>query len=141
MINSRDIAELHPLVRVKAEHMLAECDRHGIDLIITSTFRDGASQDELYAQGRTKPGKRVTNARAGQSWHNWRCAFDVVPVVGGKAVWNDAALWARIGAIGESCGLEWAGRWTRFRETAHFQYTGGLTLADLQRGKRLGETA
>jgi len=112
----------------------------GIDLLVTSTYRDFASQTALYAQGRTTPGRVVTNAKAGQSMHNFRIAFDVVPLRFGKPVWGtsgkDGKLWAQLGAIGESVGLEWAGRWIRFKEYAHFQYTGGLTLADLQAGKR-----
>jgi DNA-directed RNA polymerase sigma subunit (sigma70/sigma32) len=39
--------------------------------------------------------------------------------------------------IGESLGLEWAGRWISFTERAHLQYTGGLKLADFQKGKTL----
>jgi peptidoglycan L-alanyl-D-glutamate endopeptidase CwlK len=63
-----------------------------------------------------------------------------VPIRNGKPVWNtsgsDGDLWRKIGEIGESVGLEWAGRWTgKLREMAHFQYTGGLTLAQLQSGK------
>lgn len=137
MINSRDIKELHPIVAAKAKQFLERAKAQGIDLIITSTYRDMESQAELYAKGRTSPGKKVTNAKPGQSYHNWRLAFDVVPIENGKAIWNDTALWARIGIIGESCGLEWAGRWKTFKETAHFQYTNGLKLADLQRGETL----
>jgi peptidoglycan L-alanyl-D-glutamate endopeptidase CwlK len=48
---------------------------------------------------------------------------------------KDLELWNKIGTIGESVGLEWAGRWKRFREFPHFQFTGGLTLSDFQAGK------
>jgi len=137
MINSRDLKELLPVVRTKVDAFIAAAKKQGIDLLVTSTYRDAESQNALYAQGRTLPGKIVTNAKAGQSWHNHRCAIDVVPVVNGKAVWNDAALWVRIGAIGKAAGLEWAGDWKRFKETAHFQYTGGKTLAQLQAGEKV----
>jgi len=137
MINSRDIKDLHPKVQPKAEAFLAKCKAAGIDVLITSTYRDAESQNALYAQGRTKPGQKVTNAKAGQSWHNWRCAFDFVPIVNGKAQWDDASLFQKCGEIAESCGLEWAGRWKSFKELAHCQYTGGLTLADFQAGKTL----
>ena len=80
---------------------------------------------------------RSTNAKAGQSFHNWHVAFDFCPIVGGKAVWNDDALWTKCGEIAEGVGLEWAGRWKKFNETAHCQYTGGLSLADFQAGKTL----
>ena len=136
MINSRNIDDLDHRVAAKCRALIAACQDAGIDIIVTSTYRDNESQDALYAQGRTKPGAKVTNARAGQSWHNYRLAFDVVPVVGGKAVWNDKAAWETIGRLGEAVGLEWAGRWTRFREFPHFQWTGGLTLKQLQAGNR-----
>ena len=137
MINSRDITELHPTVRRMAEAMIVKCKDAGIDLIVTSTYRDYESQAALYAQGRTVPGKIVTNAKPGQSFHNHRVAFDVVPIVNGKADWNSHALWMKIGDIGESVGLEWAYRWKSFPEMAHFQYTGGLTLAQLQAGLKI----
>jgi len=33
--------------------------------------------------------------------------------------------------------LEWAGEWRTFKELAHFQYTGGLTLTDLKNGRQI----
>lgn len=142
MINSRKLDDLTPDTRAKAEAFLAACEAEGIDLLVTSTYRDHDSQAAIYAQGRTKPGKIVTNARPGWSWHNWRCALDVVPLRGGKPVWGtsgpDAALWRRIGELGEAAGLEWAGRWTGLlREMAHFQNSQGMTLAQLQAGATL----
>lgn len=137
MINSRKIEDLHPKVADMCRQFIAKCDEQGIDILITSTYRDAESQNELYAQGRTKPGKIVTKAKAGQSFHNWRVAFDFVPLLNGKPNWNDTALFTRCGEIGESVGLEWAGRWVRFKELAHFQYTGGLKLVDFQNGKTL----
>lgn len=137
MVNSRELKDLHPRVSVLCQRFIDACKAQGIDVLITSTYRDAESQDALYAQGRTAPGKIVTNAKAGQSWHNWRCAFDFVPIVNGKAQWNDTATFERCGQIAESLGLEWAGRWARFRELAHCQFTGGLTLADFQAGKTL----
>lgn len=135
MINSRDIKDLNPKVAEKALLLIRECKNQGIDILITSTYRDAESQNALYAQGRTTPGKKVTNAKAGQSWHNWRCAFDFVPIVNGKAMWSDTALFTKVGEIGERIGLTWAGRWVKFPEMAHFQFTNGLTLTDFQNGK------
>jgi peptidoglycan LD-endopeptidase CwlK len=137
LINSRNINMLHPVVAAICRAFVDECAKQNIDVLVTSTYRDNESQATLFAQGRTTPGKIVTNARAGQSWHNWRAAFDFVPIISGKAQWNDTATFERCGKIAEAIGLEWAGRWTRFRELAHCQYTGGLTLADLQAGKEI----
>lgn len=137
MINSRDIDDLLPVVAAKARAFVAGCAAQGIDVLITSTVRDNESQAALYAQGRTVAGHVVTNAKPGQSWHNYGCAFDFVPIVAGKAQWADTRAFERCGVIAEACGLEWAGRWTRFQELAHCQYTGGLSLADLQNGKKV----
>ena len=138
VINSRKLEDLLPPVRERVERMIAACKAEGIDLLVTSTYRDNASQEALYAQGRTAPGRIVTNARAGQSYHNYRCAVDVVPIRNGKAIWDAKdPVWQRIGALGKAAGLEWAGDWKRFKEFPHFQYTGGLTLAQLQKGAKI----
>lgn len=141
MINSRKIQDLHPIVRHMADLHIARCQDAGIQIIVTSTYRDNEAQDALYAMGRTVRGKIVTNAKAGQSWHNWRLAYDVVPLRFGKPVWgtkgDDLLLWKKVADIGKSLGLEWAGDWKRFREYPHFQFTQGLTLADLQAGKTI----
>jgi peptidoglycan LD-endopeptidase CwlK len=134
MINSRAIGDLTPDAAFRCRAFISQCALANIDVIITSTYRDAESQTALYAQGRTTPGKTVTNAKAGESWHNYRCAFDFVPIVNGKAQWADTALFDRCGALAEAVGLEWAGRWTGFKELAHCQFTGGKTIADFQRG-------
>ncbi len=128
-----------PPVRERVERFIAACKAEGIDILITSTYRDNESQDALYAQGRTKPGVKVTNARAGQSFHNYRCAVDVVPMKNGKPIWNAKdPVWKDIGRLGKAAGLEWAGDWVRFKEFPHFQYTGGVSLAQLQKGAKVG---
>ena len=141
MINSRRLEDLHPTVERMARAHLAACDAAGIDLLVTSTYRDHASQNALFAQGRTAPGRKVTNARAGQSFHNYRVAYDVVPLRNGKPVWGttgaDGELWQEVGRLGESVGLEWAGRWVKFREFPHFQFTGGKPLSHFQAGGSL----
>ena len=139
MINSRNLDDLLPQVKIKVEQFIQACKDKGIDILVTSTYRDMESQDALYEQGRTTPGKIVTNARAGDSYHNWRCAVDVVPIIGGKPDWDGShPAWQQIGEIGEECGLEGAGRWKSFKELAHFQYTNGLTLAQLKEGSVIG---
>ena len=138
MINSRKIEDLIPQAKERVERFIALCHEQGIDLLVTSTYRDNESQEQLYEQGRSLPGRIVTNAKPGESWHNYRCAVDVVPLVNGKPNWDGSdPIWQTIGELGEQAGLEWAGRWHSFKELAHFQYTGGLTLADLKSGKEI----
>jgi peptidoglycan L-alanyl-D-glutamate endopeptidase CwlK len=138
MINSRSLDDLLPAVKVRVEKFLNSAKDAGIDLLVTSTYRDNESQNALYAQGRTKPGRIVTNAKGGQSFHNYRCAVDVVPLLNGKPVWDaENDIWQKVGDLGIAAGLEWAGNWTKFREMPHFQYTNGLNLADLRIGKKI----
>jgi peptidoglycan L-alanyl-D-glutamate endopeptidase CwlK len=64
--------------------------------------------------------------------------LDVVALVNGKPVWSTTdPIWQKIGEIGKACGLEWAGDWKDFKEFPHFQYTGGLTIAQLQQGAKI----
>ena len=137
MNNSRSLSDLNPKVAAMCSEFINRCKEQGIDIIITSTYRDAESQNALYAQGRTIPGKIVTNAKGGQSFHNWKVAFDFCPIVNGKPQWADTALFTKCGGIAESVGLEWAGRWVKFKELAHCQYTNGLSLHDFQEGKTL----
>lgn len=137
MVNSRQLSDLHPKVMQMAMEFMARCKEQGIDILITSTFRDNESQTQLYNQGRLTKGAVVTNAKAGRSYHNYRCAFDFVPMKFGKCQWNDIALFKKCGKIAEDCGLEWAGNWKSFVEYAHCQYTGGLTLDQLQAGAKI----
>jgi len=140
-VSSRSPSALHPLVRDKCYAHLNSCKAAGIELIITCTLRSLEEQAALYAQGRTVPGKKVTNAKAGQSFHNYGLAYDVVPVENGKPVWlttgEAAKLWEHVGELGEAEGLEWAGRWINFREFPHFQYTGGHPISYFQNGGKL----
>lgn len=147
MKNSRDLKDLVPVVAAKCAAFVSACKEQGIDILITSTLRDNESQAALYAQGRTSIGRNpriekplgdtVTNAKAGESYHNYGCAFDFVPMVNGKAQWDDLRTFSKCGLIAESLGLEWAGRWKTFKELAHCQYTAGLTLQDLKNGKQV----
>lgn len=58
---------------------------------ISCSYRSPEEQDALYAQGRTKAGKIVTNAKAYQSPHNFTPAqaFDFFFQKDGKAIWDD----------------------------------------------------
>lgn len=131
---SRRIEDLHPDLQTLCREFVRRCEAAGVTALITTTWRSGAEQDELYAQGRTKPGSKVTNARAGQSAHNAMIqgkpaarAFDVVPLVNGKAMWDAKhPAWQTMGRIGMELGLNWYGRPNApFREFPHFELARG----------------
>lgn len=68
-------------------------------------------------------GRRVTNAGPGQSMHQYWMAADGVPTLlrGGRVIWDDPDLWKVYGSLAIRCGLEWSGKWKRFKETPHIQ--------------------
>ncbi len=138
MIDSRDIKELVPQVQDLCNQFIAKCQEAGIKVIITSTYRDNEKQTELYNQGRNgNSGRIVTNAKAGQSIHNYRLAFDFCPIIDGETVWNDTLLFIKCGNIGKNLGLTWGGDFKSIKDMPHFEYTNGLTLADLQAGRTI----
>lgn len=130
---SRDLNDLTPQVKKLAEAWLAECKLQGLDVLVTCTLRTYKEQDDLFAQ---RP--KVTNAKGGQSFHNFGVALDFVPMRNGKPVWGstteaDKKLWNDIAGIAEAVGFEWSGWWLgRLREMCHIQYTGGKTLEQLR---------
>lgn len=133
----KKLVGVHPIVASKARQLIEQAYKDGINVIITQGLRTMEEQNELYAQGRTKPGKIVTNARGGYSYHNFGLAFDFAILnADGSVNWNVDDKWKRVGAIGKSLGLEWGGDWKDFKDYPHFQYTFGLSLADLRTGKR-----
>lgn len=123
-MSSRSLNLLHYQFRPLVDQFLDACAAKEIDLLVTCTLRSNDEQAALYAQGRTAPGKRVTNAPPGKSAHNYGLALDVVPMVNGKPDWDGShPVWQTIGDIGIECGLQWAGSpGFPFHELAHFQH-------------------
>jgi peptidoglycan LD-endopeptidase CwlK len=125
---SRSLEDLLPPVAALARQFLEECERQGFLVFVTSTLRTFFEQDELFAQGRTKPGDKVTNAEAGESSHNYGLAFDVAFRSPPAADPFDGNPWDEIGAIGKALGLEWGGDWPRFPDRPHFQLPSPVSL-------------
>lgn len=132
-LNRKALAKLEPFI-VQVEARLA---LKGVTVEVISGLRSWSAQAALYAQGRTKPGKIVTKARPGSSWHNYGLAIDLGLFKNGvylderKPAEADK-LYAEIGKLAAVHGIEWAGNWKSFAETPHFQVTFGLTLADVR---------
>ena len=127
--SEKNIVTLVPSAQIKAREWLIKCLGAGINVKIIAGNRTYQEQSELYAQGRTKSGQKVTNAQAGYSWHNFGVAWDfVVFDAKGEPLW-DSPLMKKCGEIAESLGLEWGGRWTSFPDVPHIQVKTGYTLA------------
>jgi peptidoglycan L-alanyl-D-glutamate endopeptidase CwlK len=142
-ISHERIALLHPKVRDEAEKILTEVEAHlqgKAAIRITQGLRTIQEQDVLYAQGRTKPGKVVTNARGGSSYHNYGLAIDFTLLVNGQISWDmktdwdgdKVADWMEVVNIFKKYGWEWGGNWKSLKDYPHFQKTFGYSISDLR---------
>jgi len=132
------VAELIPPAQEVMNRMLEIAYANGLNMQCHSGYRSPEDQDKLYALGRSEAGKIVTNAKGGQSTHNYRLAGDFHFVdKKGDIVWDEKLykkIWTLIKPILEPKGLRWAGNWKKFKETAHFEYNPqDLTWKDLQK--------
>jgi len=136
MINSRDILELHPTLQRGATELIRRARAIGLPVGISSTYRDAEYQDYLYEQGRSRPGTIVTNARAGESVHNYRLAFDIFKNIKGSE-YNDLAFFEAVGKLWIDMGGSWGGSWSGFIDRPHFEFTNGITVHQMQSGSRM----
>ncbi|CCC85682.1 L-alanyl-D-glutamate peptidase [Paenibacillus polymyxa M1] len=137
---------LLPVVRTAAECLIERSFALGIPIVITQGLRTIAEQNELYAQGRTKPGPKVTNAKGGTSYHNFGVAIDFSLLLpdGRSVSWDTQrdgnadhkADWMQVVAIAKELGFEWGGDWKTFTDLPHLQIVFGLSTAQYRAGKR-----
>ena len=119
----RDRTKLHPKLQKLMGKHISECKKQGLIIGIGECVRTVAEQDALYAQGRTKPGVKVTNAPGYNysSHHMWGTAYDVYRNDGKGAFDNSDGFFDKVGRIGKSLGLEWGGDWKSPVDKPHFQ--------------------
>lgn len=128
-----DRTKLHPWLDYRLGILLKKCAKKGLYLIITEGFRSKEYQDSLYAKGRTKPGKIVTNAKGStySSQHMWGIAFDIA--INDSKLLYDTATMKKVAAIAKKIGLGWGGDWTSIVDTPHFYLTKwGSTTSQLK---------
>ena len=135
------IGMMHPKLREEVMDIYDEiCDRLTSKAFcrFTHTFRTFAEQKELYAQGRTKAGGIITQAKEGFSYHNYGMAIDIVIIDGKSASWDikkdfdgdGKADWIEVVQVFKEYGWEWGGDW-RFKDAPHFQKTLGYSVRSL----------
>lgn len=122
----RSLERLHPEARARWLRVAEACLDLGCPVFMTEGYRSPERQDALFAQGRTTPGKRVTNARAGESWHETGRAIDFA--FRAPDPYDERHPWELVARMAEHLGFEWGGRW-RTPDKPHLQLTGGMTLA------------
>lgn len=117
---SRDPETLRPDLKAKYLVLKSQAKKQGIEIILICAERSQEEQDDLYAQGRTAPGKIVTWVK--ESKHTAGLAFDVAVKKGGAVDW-DPDSYVLLGQIGENLGLTWGGRWAQ-GDFGHFEVKG-----------------
>lgn len=116
---------LLPRVQDAADKLVAYAESIGTPIRITEGFRSNERQNELYRQ---RP--RVTNARGGESTHNYGVAFDVVFRKEGYDA--TAAQWKVIADFAKTLGLSWGGDWSAFVDKPHFEMMFGKSIKAFQ---------
>ena len=143
----RDLESLTPAARDRARDALTAMksddtlrELGAADVIANETLRELTVQMAYYSRGRMSPSGDVqamykaaglgpigvAEAKQAITWtldskHLRGEAVDFVPVRAGVAWWGaPVAVWDRMGAIGESAGLKWGGRWKQ-RDCPHFE--------------------
>jgi len=143
-ITIQRIKTMHPCVLKEVLEMYEYANEKllpkGVRLRLTYTLRSNKEQDALYAQGRTKPGRIVTNAKGSQSWHNPPAvlAFDIVMLLDkdGNGTFETASYnvdkhWMKVTNYFKSKGWEWGGDFKSIKDSPHFQKTFGFTLKEI----------
>jgi peptidoglycan L-alanyl-D-glutamate endopeptidase CwlK len=137
-VSNARLDEVHPILTLRVRQVERMLNVEGLDIAVVQGMRSWAQQDVLYAQGRTAPGKIVTNAKGrtapgkivtnakgGESAHQFGYAVDLcidTPGVGGwKFDWNASdPAWQRLFAVATSCGLAEGCAWRSFPDNPHF---------------------
>lgn len=128
-MSSRSLNDLRPEFAVKAKAWLQRCKSANLDILVYCTFRSMGEQDELYTHGRTVPGAIVTNAKAGQSAHNYGLALDFVPLLNGRPQWAAGnGLYLLAVQLAADAGMESLAH-SSFPEWPHLQMPGWRELA------------
>lgn len=117
------LATAHPALQRFCNELIKE-----FDFIVLCGHRPVAEQQRLYAQGRTAPGKRVTNIDGVRvkGRHNYKpaLAVDLAPY---PLDWNDLERFKDMGArakqVADRLGLpiSWGGDWKKFKDYPHFE--------------------
>lgn len=122
--------ELYPRFAARIEDLLNHCDKFDWHIGIFSGWRTWSQQEKIYAQGRTEPGKIVSNTPPGYSFHNYGLASDIVfKDEYGNWDWSENHPWETLGKLAPTFKLHWGGEWG---DKPHFQANFGCKIEELK---------
>lgn len=139
------IKQAHPIIRKELEALYIECNNllpKGVRLRFSSVFRSVTEQNALYNQ---RP--KVTNAKGGQSIHQYGLAFDVVILLDKdlngtfEAIdWDiNSKYFKSVVVFFKSKGYSHGGDW-KWKDFPHFEKAFGLTWQQLKSRVDIGMT-
>lgn len=130
------INTLHPAIREEVRRLFYEVNSQltASQMVITAGLRTFGEQKALYEKV-----PKVTNAKPGQSFHNYGLAFDFCLSVNGKYVWDgqadsdqeNKADWPIVVEIFKKAGYTWGGDFKEINDASHFEKTFGHSWEEL----------
>lgn len=144
------VYKLHPKLREEVALTIGELEINwpvNVAIRIVQGLRTIEEQDALYAQGRTAPGKIVTKAKGGSSYHNYGLAFDFVLIYDKDnngtfetLVWDEKdPHWMEVVRAFLDKGWYWGGNFSTIHDAPHLEKTFGYNWRDLKKIYKPGE--
>jgi peptidoglycan L-alanyl-D-glutamate endopeptidase CwlK len=141
-ISEQRVQLLHPSIRDEVKKLIedAESGLPFTAIRIVQGLRTFEEQDNLFSQGRTTPGNRVTNSKGGQSYHNYGLAIDFALIYDKdkngtyeSLSWDilkdfdkdGEADWMEVVNVFENAGYTWGGRFNSIKDNPHLEKTFG----------------
>ncbi len=121
----RDISYLTPAAQSACRLFMEECQKNGLDIFITETYRSQERQNYLYSLGRTLPGKKVTWTK--NSRHTSGRAWDIA--CRPPQALYDTDILKRCGDVAHELGITWGGDWST-PDTPHFEVDENYGMED-----------
>lgn len=140
-ISIQRVQLLHPAIRQDVIDAIEAAERNlptNAKVRIVQGLRTKDEQDALYAQGRTKPGQIVTNARFGQSYHCFGLAIDFAIMYDKDNNGSFEVLswdtnydfdkdgvkdWQEVVSEFRIRGFDWGGLWSKIVDNPHLEKT------------------
>lgn len=149
-VSAARVALLHPKIREEVKQLIEKAESGfppNVKIRIVQGLRTIEEQDALYAQGRTKPGKKVTNARGGSSYHNYGLAIDFAIIYDNVLSWDIMADkdkdgkrdWMEVVDVFKAAGYEFGGDWKSIKDYPHLQKSFGYSWQQLKAKYKKGE--
>lgn len=141
------IDTLHPLIRAEVQALVNRINsdvlKGNVKMVVTQGLRTFSEQDALYNQI-----PKVTNAKGGQSIHNYGLAFDFCLADGGRTIWDTVKDfdgdkvpdWMEVVKVFKDAGYAWGGDFKSIVDKPHFEKTFGHTWQQLLVLKNSGKT-